>query len=149
MLSCSRKWPLSLRAPKRRVAGGELTWRAGPLVKGSGLCHGTSGNAYAFLVLHRRTGDELWLDRARAEFDRASAYWAFRDMQGRSDNAVAPYLAATFIIAFTPILFPLAVFTYRIVRPHERIGDVYERNLAEEAMLAEMESDDDPRQGIH
>jgi hypothetical protein len=48
------------------IAGGELTWRAGPLAKGPGLCHGTAGNAYAFLVLHRRTGDELWLDRARA-----------------------------------------------------------------------------------
>jgi len=48
------------------LAGGELTWRAGPLAKGYGLCHGTAGNAYAFLVLHRRTGDELWLDRARA-----------------------------------------------------------------------------------
>jgi hypothetical protein len=48
------------------VAGGELTWRAGPLAKGPGLCHGTAGNAYAFLVLHRRTGDERWLERARA-----------------------------------------------------------------------------------
>jgi hypothetical protein len=48
------------------LAGGELIWRAGPLAKGSGLCHGTAGNGYAFLVLHRRTGDELWLDRARA-----------------------------------------------------------------------------------
>jgi hypothetical protein len=48
------------------LAGGELTWRAGPLAKGSGLCHGTAGNAYAFLALHRRTGDELWLERARA-----------------------------------------------------------------------------------
>jgi hypothetical protein len=48
------------------VAGGELIWRAGPLAKGAGLCHGTAGNGYAFLVLHRRTGDELWLDRARA-----------------------------------------------------------------------------------
>ena len=35
------------------LAGGELTWRAGPLAKGYGLCHGTAGNAYAFLVLHR------------------------------------------------------------------------------------------------
>ena len=26
------------------VAGGELTWRAGPLRKGAGLCHGTAGN---------------------------------------------------------------------------------------------------------
>ena len=48
------------------LAGGELTWRAGPMAKGPSLCHGTAGNAYAFLVLHRRTGDELWLDRARA-----------------------------------------------------------------------------------
>ena len=37
-----------------------------PLAKGPSLCHGTAGNAYGFLVLHRRTGDELWLDRARA-----------------------------------------------------------------------------------
>jgi hypothetical protein len=70
----------------------------------------------------------------------AAAYWAFRDMQGRSDNPLAPYIAAAFIIVFTPLLFPLAVFTYRIVRPQERIGDVYERNLAEEAMLAEIEA---------
>jgi hypothetical protein len=48
------------------VAGGELTWQAGPLTKGPGLCHGTAGNGYAFLKLLDRTGDERWLDRARA-----------------------------------------------------------------------------------
>jgi lantibiotic modifying enzyme len=48
------------------LAGGELTWRAGPLAKGANLCHGTAGNGYAFLALFRRTGDELWLERARA-----------------------------------------------------------------------------------
>jgi hypothetical protein len=48
------------------VAGGELTWRAGPLRKGANLCHGTAGNGYAFLELLERTGDELWLGRARA-----------------------------------------------------------------------------------
>ena len=47
------------------AAGGELTWRAGPLVKGAGLCHGTAGNAYPFLSLYSRSGDERWLDRAR------------------------------------------------------------------------------------
>jgi RNA polymerase subunit RPABC4/transcription elongation factor Spt4 len=61
-------------------------------------------------------------------------------MQSRSDNPLAPYLAAAFVIIFTPLLFPLAVFTYRIIRPQERIGEVYERNLAEEAMLAEIEA---------
>ena len=48
------------------VAGGELTWRAGPLRKGASLCHGTAGNGYAFLALLERTGDERWLARARA-----------------------------------------------------------------------------------
>lgn len=48
------------------VAGGELIWHAGPLRKGPGLCHGTAGNGYAFLKLWRRTGDERWLERARA-----------------------------------------------------------------------------------
>ena len=46
--------------------GGELIWRAGPLTKGSNLCHGTAGNGYAFLKLYRRTGDAKWLERARA-----------------------------------------------------------------------------------
>jgi len=46
--------------------GGELTWQAGPLKKGSNLCHGTGGNGYAFLKLFIRTGNEMWLERARA-----------------------------------------------------------------------------------
>ncbi len=48
------------------LAGGELTWRAGPLAKGAGLCHGTAGNGLAFLALFGRTGNEIWLSRARA-----------------------------------------------------------------------------------
>ncbi|BCW90309.1 hypothetical protein sos41_34770 [Alphaproteobacteria bacterium SO-S41] len=45
---------------------GHLVWAAGPLAKGSNLCHGTSGNGLAFLKLFTRAGDQLWLDRARA-----------------------------------------------------------------------------------
>ena len=45
---------------------GEATWAAGPLAKGSNLCHGTAGNGYALLKLHERTGEQRWLDRARA-----------------------------------------------------------------------------------
>ena len=58
-------------APRNRpldallLEAGELTWRAGPLRKGHGLCHGTAGNGFAFLKLHRRTRDAKWLDRAR------------------------------------------------------------------------------------
>jgi len=49
------------------LAGAELVWRAGPpgIEKGAGICHGTAGNGHAFLKVFERTGDELWLDRAR------------------------------------------------------------------------------------
>jgi len=70
----------------------------------------------------------------------ASAYWAFRDMQQRSDNVILPYVAAAGIILFTPLFFVLAIWIYKIVRPHEKIGEVWERNLAEEALLAEVEA---------
>jgi hypothetical protein len=48
------------------LQAGELIWNAGPLAKGSNLCHGTGGNGYAFLKLYRRKKDSLWLQRARA-----------------------------------------------------------------------------------
>jgi hypothetical protein len=47
------------------LGGAELTWRAGPLKKGPGLCHGTAGNGYALLRAYAITGDALWLERAR------------------------------------------------------------------------------------
>jgi RNA polymerase subunit RPABC4/transcription elongation factor Spt4 len=70
----------------------------------------------------------------------ATAYWAFRDMQQRSDNAILPYVVAAGIVLFTPFFFIFAVWVYKIVRPHEKIGEVWERNLAEEALLNEVES---------
>ncbi len=48
------------------LGAGELTWQAGPLEKGVGLCHGTAGNGYALLKLWWRTGDAIWLERARS-----------------------------------------------------------------------------------
>jgi Lanthionine synthetase C-like protein len=49
------------------LAGAKLTWRAGAhrAEKGAGLCHGTAGNGFALLKAFARTGDELWLQRAR------------------------------------------------------------------------------------
>ena len=46
------------------LGGGKLIWNAGPLAKGSNLCHSTGGNGYALLKLYKRTGDPLWLERA-------------------------------------------------------------------------------------
>ena len=70
----------------------------------------------------------------------AAAYWAFRDMQLRSENPILPYVAAAIIVVFTPVLFLFGIIVYRIVRPQEKIGEIYERNLAEEALLAEVEA---------
>jgi RNA polymerase subunit RPABC4/transcription elongation factor Spt4 len=69
----------------------------------------------------------------------ASAYWAFRDMQGRTANPVLPYLAAALVVGFTPIFFLFGIIVYRIIRPQERLGEAYERGLAEEALIAEIE----------
>jgi Lanthionine synthetase C-like protein len=76
---------------------GELVWKAGPLKKGAGLCHGTAGNRFAFLALHTRFGDEHWLDRAHAfashaieQLDRARP----RHSLWTGDIGVALYLHA-------------------------------------------------------
>jgi RNA polymerase subunit RPABC4/transcription elongation factor Spt4 len=68
------------------------------------------------------------------------AYWAYRDLQARTSNPVAPYLAAALIILFTPFLFPFGVLLYRILRPPETVAEQSERALAEEAMMVEVES---------
>ena len=70
----------------------------------------------------------------------AAAFWAYRDMSQRTTNPIAPYLAAALIILFTPILFIFAIILYRIVRPGVTVAEANERALAEEAMLAEIES---------
>jgi hypothetical protein len=64
--SCATLAPGDAAFDELLLAGGELTWQAGPLRKGANLCHGTAGNGYALLKLFERTGDELWLERARA-----------------------------------------------------------------------------------
>ena len=69
----------------------------------------------------------------------AGAYWAFRDMQQRSENPILPYFASALIIFLTPLQFVFAVILYLIVRPRETLAEVYERSLAEESLLAEVE----------
>jgi hypothetical protein len=83
------------------VAAGEAIWAAGPLRKGSNLCHGTGGNGYAFLKLHRRTKDGRWLERARAfamhaiaQMDaHARQYGQMRYSLWTGDPGLAIYLA--------------------------------------------------------
>ena len=60
---------------------GEVTWERGLLTKGHGICHGVSGNAYAFLSLFRLTQDPKHIRRARA-----FAEW----VMGREDTMGKP-----------------------------------------------------------
>jgi hypothetical protein len=86
------------------VRGGEGVWRAGPLAKAAGLCHGTAGNGYAFLKLYRMTGDAHWLERARAfamhalmQVEREAAIHGQRWISlWTGDLGVALYVAACF-----------------------------------------------------
>jgi hypothetical protein len=68
MVSACAALPREFDAEVERLfrEGGELVWRAGPPQKGPTLCHGTAGNGYALLELHRRTHEAQWLERARA-----------------------------------------------------------------------------------
>jgi hypothetical protein len=92
--------PASAQFDDLLEAAGELVWTAGPLVKGSGLCHGTAGNGYAFLGLHARMHETRWLDRARrfamhaiAQCDRArERYGQGRYTLWTGDGGLAVYL---------------------------------------------------------
>ncbi|XP_073534294.1 lanC-like protein 2 isoform X2 [Phyllobates terribilis] len=47
---------------------GDVIWQRGLLRKGYGICHGTSGNGYAFLSLFHHTQDKKYLYRACKEW---------------------------------------------------------------------------------
>ena len=70
-------FPQGRSAPMEQMflAAGETIWAAGPLAKGCGVCHGTAGNGYSFLKLYRRTGDPIWLERARRFAMHAVMQW--------------------------------------------------------------------------
>lgn len=86
------------------LAGAETVWQAGAHgdEKGHGICHGTSGNGFALLKTFARTGDELWLERARrfavhalAQADRlAAANGGRRFSLWTGDLGTALYAAA-------------------------------------------------------
>ena len=87
MVTAMRQFPSEGRvgsAPQMEALlrdAAELTWHAGPLAKGSGLCHGTAGNGYAQLTMYERTGESLWLERARIFAMDAIAQ--YREMKAR------------------------------------------------------------------
>ncbi|KAL3161939.1 hypothetical protein ABBQ38_009021 [Trebouxia sp. C0009 RCD-2024] len=53
----------------------DVVWQQGLLTKGVGLCHGMSGNAYAFMSLYRVTKDDLYKERAQQFAQVMADHW--------------------------------------------------------------------------
>lgn len=82
-MPCSKLCPLTLQVFKEErylsdaYQCADVIWQYGLLKKGYGLCHGTAGNAYAFLSLYNLTQDAKYLYRACKVGFRATRQHAF------------------------------------------------------------------------
>jgi RNA polymerase subunit RPABC4/transcription elongation factor Spt4 len=60
--------------------------------------------------------------------------WTFRDIRSRTQDFILQ-IAATVLVA---IFFIGGLFIYLILRPRQTLAEIYERQLEEESLLAEM-----------
>ncbi len=60
--------------------------------------------------------------------------WTFRDIRSRTQDLLSQILA-TLLVA---IFFIGGLFIYMILRPRQTLAEIYERQLEEESLLAEM-----------
>ncbi|OGO36808.1 MAG: hypothetical protein A2Z03_08695 [Chloroflexi bacterium RBG_16_56_8] len=61
--------------------------------------------------------------------------WTFRDIRSRSRDIFAQLLSVMLVVIFN---IP-GLLLYFLLRPHETLADSYERDLAEEALLQDIE----------
>lgn len=61
----------------------------------------------------------------------ATAFWAIQDLRRRHADPGLPFVAGAGIILASPVLFPLAVIVYRVLRPGETLAESRERELAD------------------
>ena len=59
----------------------------------------------------------------------AAAFWVYQDARRRHASPIAPYLASGALVIASPVLFPLALIVYRIVRPAETLSEARVRSL--------------------
>ena len=60
--------------------------------------------------------------------------WTFRDIRSRTQDLILQ-IAATVLVA---VFFVGGLFIYMILRPRQTLAEIYERQLEEESLLAEM-----------
>ena len=71
----------------------------------------------------------------------ASAFWALNDMRRRTPDPVLPFVSAGGIVVASPLLFPLALIVYAVLRPRETLAEARERELSEQ--IEQIEAEDD------
>lgn len=91
---------------------------------GHPMIQAVTTGAFAYLII-------VWL---------ACAFWVLQDLRRRQRDAALPFIAATAIVVASPVLFPLAVIVYRIVRPSETLAEARERELADRVTELEAET---------
>lgn len=89
-----------------------------PLSTLSGLVAPLIGCAVVFVVL-------FWL---------SLVVWTFRDIRARTQDSLSQILATVLVAVF----FVGGLFIYMILRPRQTLAEIYERQLEEESLLAEM-----------
>lgn len=60
--------------------------------------------------------------------------WTFRDIRARTQDLLSQVLATLLVAVF----FVGGLFIYMILRPRQTLAEIYERQLEEESLLAEM-----------
>ncbi len=60
--------------------------------------------------------------------------WTFRDIRSRTQDMLSQILATVLVAIF----FVGGLFIYMILRPRQTLAEIYERQLEEESLLAEM-----------
>lgn len=101
-------------APQSGATGGSSS----PLGSISGYVGAMIGCAVTFFVI-------FWL---------STVMWTFRDVRARTQDFLSQILA-TVLAA----IFPIAgLLIYMILRPRQTLAEIYERQLEEESLLAEM-----------
>ena len=87
------------------------------------IVRGVTFGAVAYLVI-------LWL---------ATAWWVLHDMRRRHRDVALPFVAAAGMVLASPLLFPLALVVYRIVRPGRTLAEARENELADRLTALEAE----------
>lgn len=75
----------------------------------------------------------------------AACWWAYRDADRRTGGGVSPFIASAWIFLSTPVMLPLSVAVYTLLRPQEAAGDRRVRGLLASMDQSELDASACPR----